>query len=53
MVAAPHVQRTISPVDGSVVAERELAAPGRIDATLDRATAAQRAWRATPLADRP
>ena len=52
MAAAPHVQRTISPVDGSVVAERELAAPGRIDATLDRATAAQRAWRATPLADR-
>ena len=48
----PHVQRTISPVDGSVVAERELAAPGHIDAVLDRAVAAQRAWRSVPLADR-
>lgn len=52
MAVAPHVRRTISPVDGSVVAERELAAPGRVDAVLGRATVAQRAWRATPLADR-
>ena len=50
--SSPPVQRTISPVDGSVVAERELATPARIDGVLDRATAAQRAWRTTPLADR-
>ena len=52
MVPSPPVQRTVSPVDGSVVAERELASPARIDGVLDRATTAQRTWRSTPLADR-
>ena len=53
MAATPAaVQRTISPVDGSVVVERELAAPGRVDDVLDRSVAAQRSWRSTPLADR-
>ena len=49
--AAP-VQRTISPVDGSVVVERELAGPRRIDRLLDGAVVAHRGWRATPLDDR-
>ncbi len=46
------VQRTISPVDGSVVVERELATPAQVDAVLDRATAAKRSWRRAPLAER-
>jgi acyl-CoA reductase-like NAD-dependent aldehyde dehydrogenase len=45
-------QRTISPVDGSVYVERELAEGSAIDAALDRAVAAQRAWRHVPLTDR-
>jgi acyl-CoA reductase-like NAD-dependent aldehyde dehydrogenase len=51
-MASPAVQRTVSPIDGSVVAEREIAGAGAIDRVLGRAVAAQRAWRATPLAER-
>ena len=47
-----EVQRTISPVDGRVVEERELASAPQIDATLQRAVEAQQGWRATPLVDR-
>jgi acyl-CoA reductase-like NAD-dependent aldehyde dehydrogenase len=47
-----HVQQTISPIDGSVVAERVLATPHEIDAVLDRATSAQRSWRLVPLDER-
>ncbi|HXA50310.1 MAG TPA: aldehyde dehydrogenase family protein, partial [Candidatus Acidoferrum sp.] len=47
-----EIQKTISPVDGRVVAEWELASAPQIDATLQRAVEAQRGWRATPLADR-
>ncbi|MFQ5785373.1 MAG: aldehyde dehydrogenase family protein [Alphaproteobacteria bacterium] len=43
---------TISPIDGSVYVERRLASDGEIDAALDRARAAQREWKATPLAER-
>ncbi|RTR06975.1 aldehyde dehydrogenase family protein [Halomonas nitroreducens] len=46
------IQQTISPVDGSVYVERELADPARVEATLERAVAAQRAWRETPLGER-
>jgi acyl-CoA reductase-like NAD-dependent aldehyde dehydrogenase len=46
------IQKTISPVDGRVVAERELASAEKIDSTLNQAVEAQRGWRATPLADR-
>jgi acyl-CoA reductase-like NAD-dependent aldehyde dehydrogenase len=46
------VQQTISPVDGSVHVERELATPEIVDAVLERAVAAQRGWRATPLDER-
>src|SRR5262245_13198395 len=45
-------QRTISPVDGSVYVERELADAGQMDSTLHRAVLAQRAWREVPIADR-
>jgi acyl-CoA reductase-like NAD-dependent aldehyde dehydrogenase len=43
------LQQTISPVDGSVHVERELATPQLIDATLDRARHAQRDWRRVPV----
>ncbi|HXV39839.1 MAG TPA: aldehyde dehydrogenase family protein [Steroidobacteraceae bacterium] len=45
-------QKTISPVDGSVYCERELAADAAVQAALAAARRAQAAWRSTPLADR-
>jgi acyl-CoA reductase-like NAD-dependent aldehyde dehydrogenase len=48
----PPVQRTISPVDGAVCVERELAADRAIEAALARAVAAQRAWRQVPVRER-
>jgi acyl-CoA reductase-like NAD-dependent aldehyde dehydrogenase len=44
--------RTISPVDGSVYAERPLASDAEIDAALDKARTGQRAWRNSSLANR-
>jgi len=44
--------RTISPVDGSVYAERTPATAAQIDATLQRARAAQPHWREVPIAER-
>ena len=46
------VQRTISPIDGSVYVERELASGAQLDATLARAARASRDWRRVPLAER-
>lgn len=46
------MQRTISPIDGSVFVERPLATPAEIDAALNRAVEAQGAWAHVPLADR-
>lgn len=46
------LQKTISPVDGRVFAERELASDAQIETTLARAQAAQREWRNTRLEDR-
>ncbi|GFE80921.1 aldehyde dehydrogenase [Steroidobacter agaridevorans] len=46
------MQRTISPVDGSVYVQIELATPAVIDAALNSARAAQREWRSTSVADR-
>lgn len=43
------MQQTISPVDGSVFAERAFAAPDHIHHTLDRAIHAQRDWAARPF----
>jgi acyl-CoA reductase-like NAD-dependent aldehyde dehydrogenase len=45
-------QQTISPVDGSVYAVRELASGAQIEAALATAYAAQRSWRLTTLAER-
>ncbi|QOR39925.1 aldehyde dehydrogenase family protein [Billgrantia diversa] len=45
-------QKTISPVDGSLYVERELADPAWVEATLKKAVAAQRTWRETNLAER-
>ncbi|HET9390487.1 MAG TPA: aldehyde dehydrogenase family protein [Steroidobacteraceae bacterium] len=46
------VQKTVSPVDGSVYCERTLAGPPEIESALNRAVRAQRAWRSTPIAER-
>ncbi|MCJ7451553.1 MAG: aldehyde dehydrogenase family protein [Steroidobacteraceae bacterium] len=46
------LQRTISPVDGSVYVERTLATPVQIEAALEAARLAQRVWRAVPMAER-
>ena len=46
------VQKTISPVDGSVLLERTLAEGVEIGDVLDRAVAAQRAWRSVPVEQR-
>ena len=45
-------QRTISPVDGSVYVVRELATPGQVEAALELAVRAQRAWRRVSVAER-
>src|SRR5260370_7973607 len=44
--------RTISPVDGSVYAERTAATVAQIEQTLQRARAGQPQWRAVPIAER-
>lgn len=43
------MQITRSPIDNSVYVERTSAGPEQVDATLQRALSAQRAWRDTPL----
>jgi acyl-CoA reductase-like NAD-dependent aldehyde dehydrogenase len=45
-------QKTISPVDGSVYCERELAPDAAVQAALAAARRAQAAWGSTPVADR-
>ncbi len=44
--------RTISPVDGSVYVERELAGEREVERALSAAAKAQADWRARPLAER-
>ncbi|HET9693114.1 MAG TPA: aldehyde dehydrogenase family protein, partial [Steroidobacteraceae bacterium] len=46
------LQRTISPIDGSVHVEGEVASGREIDETLERARRAQREWRRVPSASR-
>ncbi|MGH9841506.1 MAG: aldehyde dehydrogenase family protein, partial [Blastocatellia bacterium] len=46
------MQQTISPIDGSIYAERDLASSKQIEETLARSVIAQRAWRETPVAER-
>ena len=45
-------QRTITPVDGSVYLERELAADAAIESALSRALLAQKGWRTIPVCER-
>ena len=47
-----RVQRTVSPVDGSVYVERRYASPDEIERVLSRAAAAQRKWKLVPVAER-
>jgi len=44
--------KLISPVDGSVYAERPVATPDKADSAVARARAAQKDWAARPLQDR-
>jgi acyl-CoA reductase-like NAD-dependent aldehyde dehydrogenase len=46
------LQRTVSPVDGSVYAERELASEARVESALSRSVNSQRRWKESSLADR-
>jgi acyl-CoA reductase-like NAD-dependent aldehyde dehydrogenase len=46
------IHQTISPVDGSVYAEFELAAPADIEGALDRAVRAQRSWKLVSIGER-
>jgi acyl-CoA reductase-like NAD-dependent aldehyde dehydrogenase len=46
------VQQTMSPIDGSVCAEYELASAGDIDAALDKAARAQCSWKGVPIDER-
>jgi acyl-CoA reductase-like NAD-dependent aldehyde dehydrogenase len=45
-------QKTISPVDGSVYVERELATPQHIETALEKASEAQRDWRTLSVRER-
>jgi acyl-CoA reductase-like NAD-dependent aldehyde dehydrogenase len=46
------LQRTVSPVDGSVYVERPLAADQDIEGALAKAAAAQSKWKPVPVAER-
>ncbi|HUF79727.1 MAG TPA: aldehyde dehydrogenase family protein, partial [Burkholderiales bacterium] len=46
------LQRTISPIDGSVYVERELASDQAIEGALAKAVSAQHAWRRVPVSER-
>ncbi|GGM77812.1 aldehyde dehydrogenase [Dyadobacter beijingensis] len=45
-------QKTISPIDGSVYVERELANAQAVESALEKAVAAQKKWKKTTLAER-
>ncbi len=45
-------QKTISPVDGSVYAERELASDREIEAALAKSVSSQESWKRIPVAER-
>lgn len=46
------VQRTVSPIDGSVFVERPLASTQDMEAALARAAAAQKEWQKVPVTER-
>ncbi len=47
-----QVQRTISPVDGSIYLERGLSSGASIERALEEAAAAQKKWKLVPLEER-
>ena len=47
-----NLQQTISPVDGSIYAERQLATSREIESALVKAGASQAAWKRVPVAER-
>ena len=47
-----RVQRTVTPIDGTVYVERPLAADTEIENVLQRADAAQASWRRVPISER-
>jgi len=47
-----QTQQTITPIDGSIYAERELASGKQIEETLARAVKAQQSWKHAPVAER-
>jgi acyl-CoA reductase-like NAD-dependent aldehyde dehydrogenase len=49
---ASNIQQTISPIDGSIYAERRLATPQEIEHTLAKAVTSQAAWKPVPVAER-
>jgi len=46
------IQKTITPVDGSVYVERELASEAEINSTLEKAVRAQAEWKHVPIEER-
>src|SRR5690349_20632483 len=46
------MQRTVSPVDGNIYVEREVASADSIERALERAQLAQKEWRSVSVADR-
>ena len=46
------VQRTVSPVDGSVYAERRVATRRQVESALEKAVRAQETWKQIPVAER-
>ena len=49
---APRLQRTLSPIDGSVAVTRELADAAALERVLDAAQRAQSGWQTTALDER-
>ena len=49
---SPRVQRTVSPIDGSVLGERPLSSDADIEKTIKRAVAAQKEWRSVSVSER-
>ncbi len=47
-----RIQQTVSPIDGSIYVERELATAKQIEETLAKAVFAQQAWKQVSVADR-
>jgi acyl-CoA reductase-like NAD-dependent aldehyde dehydrogenase len=47
-----RIQQTISPIDNSIYAERELATPQQIASTLAKAVMAQQSWKRAAVAER-